>query len=182
MEKYTDKQSVLSSSPSRQEIFEAIISSDSKEDWDSSGSIGATGGETRYFKKNVNLRFELSYGEDGIQCKDFKENWANKHPDQKATGYWHHLYFGSTLIDSFILVSVDGARASLPVPRSPQDLVVSPLYYKVAQIHDTLGTLDEYMIRSGLRLEDVDLESGLGDGSGFGFGAGAGAGNGDGSG
>ena len=182
LEKHTHTQSLLSASPSRQEIFEAIISSDSKDDWASSGVIGATAGETIYFKKNVNLRFELSYGEDGVQCQDFKETWANKHPDQSATGYWHHLYFCSTLIDSFILVSVDGARASLPVPKHPQDLVVSPLYYKVAQIHDTLGTLDEYMIRSGLRLEDVDLESGLGDGSGFGFGAGAGAGNGDGSG
>lgn len=153
LEKYTEKKSALPSSPSQQEIFEAIISSDSKEDWRSSS---AENSETRYFKNNVNLRFTMSVGEDGIQRKDFQAEWANKFPDPSATGYWHHLYFGSTLIDSFILVSVDGARAILPIPENNSTLVVSPLYYKVAQIHDTLGTFDQYVTRAGLKIRNFN--------------------------
>jgi len=39
----------------------------------------------------------------------------------------------------------------LPLPNEPaNDLRVQTLNFKVAQIHDTLGVLSEYMFRSGL--------------------------------
>jgi hypothetical protein len=70
----------------------------------------------------------------------------------------------------------------LPLPKSSLNLTVEPLYYKVAQIHDPTRNLDEYMVRSGLRLQNIDLEAGFSDGSGFGGGSGTGAGHEDGSG
>lgn len=177
LEKYKSREFILSPCPSRAEIMQAIMASDSKDDWE---KTSFEWNEIIYYKKNVNLRFEMNFTEEGTQRDDFKEPWANCHPDPNATGYWFNLYYGSTNISTYILVSVDGGRAMLPVPQNSKKMAVKPLFYKVAQIHDALGTLDEYMIRSGLRLEDVDLDSGLGDGSGFG--AGAGKGNGDGSG
>jgi len=105
----------------------------------------------------MNLRFEIGYMDDGVQCKDFREPWANRHPDPSATGYWCNLYYGSTLVKKLILVAVDGGRAMLPIPQRGRKNMrsdrVLPLDYKVAQIHDRLGTLEEYMSRSGLMVE-----------------------------
>lgn len=156
-EKYrTTTMPPLSSNPSREDIMNAIMSSDSEDDWE---RVAIRWEETVYFKKNVNLRFEMEFNENGTQYENFKEPWANKHPDPNASGYWCKLYYGATHIDSYILVSVDGGRALLPLPKSINELTINPLSYKVAQIHDSLGTLNQYMARSGLTLENKKLES-----------------------
>jgi hypothetical protein len=101
----------------------------------------------------VNLRFEIEFNKNGIQLDNFKEEWANKHPNPTTKSYWCNLYYNSTHIEQFILVSVDGGRALLPLPNGRDDLFVKPLYYKVAQIYDdSFGSLDKYMIRSGLKI------------------------------
>jgi hypothetical protein len=143
----------LSSKPSRSNIEKVIIRSDPMKDWNHKTDSVRT---VSSYKHDMNLRFETKFIDDGVQCVDFKEPWANCHPDRSATGYWCNLYYGSTLVDKFILVAVDGERAMLPVPKkgSPnaRPTQVLPLDYKVAQIHDTLGTLREYMTRSGLSI------------------------------
>lgn len=105
-----------------------------------------------FFNKDVNLRFVSGYDERFIQQSKFVETWANKHPDPNASGYFVQLYFASSHIANFILVSVDGGRALLPLPKGDTNLEVSPLDYKVAQIHNKLGRLDEYMARSSMRV------------------------------
>lgn len=122
----------------------------SREDWLSQPQQSKS---VRIFKRDVNLRFETSYENDGIQCEDFKEEWANRFPDPHATGVFCDLYYAASRIERFVLVSVDGGRALLPLPKSALDLRVPALTYKVAQIHDTLGSLDGYMLRSGLRVQ-----------------------------
>jgi len=141
--------------PSKDDIFNIIMASDPKNDWTWAKNAGSPDKEIRYFKHNVNLRFESANDKSDVVMEDFREPWANCHPDPKATSYQYHCYFGSTIIYTFILVSVDGGwRARLPLPKSREELVVSPLDYKVAQIHDQqLNSLDEYMSRSGLRVE-----------------------------
>lgn len=56
------------------------------------------------------------------------------------------------MIDRFILVSVDGGKAELPTPATgtPE---IDPLDYKVAQIFDQHGTLDEYLSRAVLTVK-----------------------------
>ena len=103
--------------------------------------------KTNYTKDiSLQLRFEMSSLDEDLQQQDFKEPWANRFPDPNATGYFYDLYYGQTLIERFILVGVDGERALLPLPIGHTKNVKS-IYYKVAQIHDQLGTLDEYMQR-----------------------------------
>ena len=80
------------------------------------------------------------------------EDWANNHPDQKAVGYYYNLIYDGALIDRFILVSVDGARASIPVP-DWKTKKIKRLDYVVGKIYDTMGTLDEYIKRSKLSVE-----------------------------
>lgn len=139
--------------PSRENIIKVILKSDAKADWIKSQT---NTGQTISYAHNPNLRFERSYLREGIQNDNYQEPWANKHPDPSATGYCCDLFFGQTRTQRFILVGVDGERAMLPPPRGanglPGGVAIQPLDYKVAKIHDTLGTLDEYIKRSGLHL------------------------------
>lgn len=181
LEKYSEKTLQLPANPSREDIFKVIMASDSRDDWVRNEIEHLSKGCT-YYRKNVNLRFEIDYTENGTHREDFKEIWANKHPDPSASSYWCTLFYGATIIETFIFVYVDGSRAMLPLPTSCIDLTVKPLYYKIAKIHDPSSKVEEYMIRSGLKLKNVDLESGFDDGTGWGGGSGDGAGRADGSG
>ena len=108
-----------------------------------------------FLKEDPRLRFRAKFIDDGIQRENFVAEWANKFPDKSATGYWHDLYFDGNLIDRFILVSVDGARASLPIP-DLKTQKVNLLNYRVAQIHDDSHSLDTYLNETGLIVEKSD--------------------------
>ena len=135
------------------DIINIVKSSDPSKDWITAldGKIPHT--SIRYYKDDVNLRFEVNQNEEAYyHNKDFQEEWANQHADRKAHSYFVRLYYNATLIEQFTLIYVDGGRASLPMPKSREDLTVDPLDYKVAQIHDGLNTLDDYMGRSNLEI------------------------------
>ena len=138
-------------SPSRENIERLILMSNAS-DWSKTQTSTK---QTISYVHNPSVRFEMSYLEDGVQQENFVERWANKHPDTKAVGLWCDLFFGSTLIERFILVGVDGMRALVPPPRRPDrtpgGIEIQLLDYKVAKIHDSLNTLDEYIVRSGLQ-------------------------------
>ncbi len=104
----------LSGAPSFKYIEDCISASDPRQDWELL-SIGSS--SIAINKKDVNLRLEINYLEEGQQCRDFKEEWANRHPDRHATGYWCDTYYSSTHVSRNILVSIDGGRAMLPIPR-----------------------------------------------------------------
>ncbi|MEZ5492423.1 MAG: hypothetical protein R3F50_19245 [Gammaproteobacteria bacterium] len=143
----------ISAEPTRERIEQAILDSNPQEDWNRTGDINRS---VISYNRDHNLRFEVHYTDEGKQNADFKEPWANRHPDQHATGYWCNLYYGATLIERFILVSVDGGRAMLPIPKDGEDGMrpdrILPLDYRIAQIHDTIGNLDEYIRRSDLHV------------------------------
>lgn len=141
----------LSSAPTRENIERVVLESDSRHDWSVHSDTTKT---VSSYKHDVNLRLEMRNDDSGIQCTDFKEPWANKFPDRSATGYWCDLYYGSTHVARYVLVSVDGARALLPIPkRGPpgqRPNQVLPIEYKAAEIQDTLNTLEQYMRGAGL--------------------------------
>ncbi len=143
----------LSRNPTKDNIERVILQSDPVADW-----IGHADSEKSMYSyaHDVNLRLEMLNDDRGIQCEDFREPWANKFPDRRATGYWCNLFYGATQIDRYILVAVDGARALLPTPRLDLEnssmLQVRTIDYKVAQIYDTIRTLDQYMKSAGLHV------------------------------
>jgi hypothetical protein len=148
----------LAVNPSRDNILRVIRKSDPRADWhrndDEARSVTS-------YRHDANLRFEINYTGGGIQTANFQEPWANRHPDPHATGYCCRLYYGASLIGQYTLVSVDGGRAMLPLPSLGADREhpgpVNALEYRIAEIHDSLGTLREYMTRSGLVVETTTV-------------------------
>lgn len=133
------------------EIIDFIPKTDYKNDWH---GISRDWASERFLKEDPRLRIRAKYTEDGIQNEDFKDSWANKHPDSKAVGYWYDLYYDGAFIDRVLLVSVDGGRAVIPPP-SIKTGNVERYEYSIAKIHDTLNSVDEYIERSGLTLVDL---------------------------
>ena len=123
----------------------------SKTDWK---WVQTNWAEEAFLKEDPRLRIRVRWDDEGVHVKGFVEPWANKHPDPTANSYWYDLTYDGALIERFILVSVDGARAELPLP-DRNTLQVEPLIYKVAQIFDGLNTLEEYMRRSGLSVKSA---------------------------
>lgn len=105
-----------------------------------------------YHRQDSQLRIAMRFDEDGVQCEDYREAWANCYPDPKATGYWANVTYAGQVVERIVLVAVDGGRAELPAPR-PNSLFVPRLNFKVAQINDIIGLLDEHMRSSGLSLD-----------------------------
>jgi len=102
-------------------------------------------------RADVDLRIVRRSNPDEVG-RDFKEEWANQHPDPNATRAFYEIYYGASLIHEFMLVAVDGCRADLPLPRAGTKLVPREAYF-LARAVDHQGSLTEYMQRSGLSLE-----------------------------
>ena len=126
-------------------IIKTVMNSDPKTDWERSYHRYNDHFECRFYAPDVNIRFENEV--DNVGCslsESFLEDWAQEFPDKNATCTGFGLYYGATLIKTFTLVFVDGGRARLPVPKVGTT-IISALDYKVAQLHDVAGSLDEYM-------------------------------------
>ncbi len=134
---------------SRDEILELVMESEPSQDWE---VVYSEGDATAMFKRDPSLRIEHTHDSAGLHSDDFREKWANKFPDPHASSHYYDLYYGATRLERSILVHVDGGRACLPLPRSPIDLEVEQIRYKIALIFDQFGTCEPYMERAGLHL------------------------------
>lgn len=127
------------------EQVKRILSESNQDDWiidDESGSFT--------YKDDLNLHIERATYET---YRDFNEAWATSHPDPKAVAVEYTVKYGSSFVDKKTLVSVDGHRATLPMPKSATDLHVKKSDVNFAKIVDVGGNVDEYLNRARL-LED----------------------------
>lgn len=103
------------------------------------------------YKKDLNLRIERA---DYESYRDFKEPWANSHPDSSAKAIKFTAKYGNSFIACEELVSVDGHRGLVPMPKSLSDLRVEGADVNFAKIVDVNGATDEYLQRSGITVID----------------------------
>ena len=129
-----------------EEIEDALAKS-LKHDWQTVTANTAGSRAVAFWKDDVLLRAEVDWAT--TENDDFKEAWANKYPNKRAASYEAVVYYGPTLIETHILVLVDGGRAALPLP-DPTTLRTTNRRYLIASLFDSVGTLDTYMASSGL--------------------------------
>jgi len=130
-----------------QELIKTIRESE-KEDWLFSDERGIY-----TFKGDLNLRIERR-DIDHDNDKFSGEDWATKHPDPTAYRVIYEIFYGASFVEEKLLVSVDGHRATLPLPKVNTN-EVSLEDYHFAEIVDQLDTLQEYMRRAGLKERDA---------------------------
>lgn len=123
-----------------------ILAKSSQEDWivdDESGSFT--------YKNDLNLHIDRA---DFDSYRVFNEPWATSHPDPHAVAVEYVVKYGSSFVDKYTLVSVDGHRATLPMPKSINDLHVAASDVNFAKIVNIGDRVDEYLKRSQLKVED----------------------------
>ena len=122
-----------------------ILATSSQEDWiidDESGSFT--------YKNDLNLHIERA---EYDSYREFNEPWATSHPDRHAVAVDYVVKYGSSFVDKKMLVSVDGHRATLPLPKSMNDLSVKASDVNFAKIVNIGERVDEYLERSRLEVE-----------------------------
>ena len=128
------------------EDVEEILANSSQEDWivdDESGSFT--------YKNDLNLHIER---DDYDNYRKFNEPWAIGHPDPSAMAVEYTVKYGYSFVEKQTLVSVDGHRATLPMPKSANDLHVKKKDVNFAKIVDIGDRVDEYIARSGLSVDE----------------------------
>jgi hypothetical protein len=102
------------------------------------------------YKKDLNLRIKGVTDYSNV----FSERWAVRHPDPKALRVTCSIFYRDSFVLDKYLVSVDGGRATLPMPKTPTELTVTHREYNFSRIIDQgMGRLDEYLERSGISIQ-----------------------------
>ena len=117
---------------------ESILETSKKDDWIVNDGLGAF-----TYKKDLNLRIERSDND-----REFNEPWATNFPDKNARAVNYRVFYNNSFVDEKMLVAVDGFRATLPLPRSAQDLSVNKKDENFARIVDVGNQFDSYMHRA----------------------------------
>jgi hypothetical protein len=123
-----------------------ILTNSTQDEWiidDESGSFT--------YKNDLNLHIERA---DFESYRAFDEPWAKSHPDPNAVTVEYVVKYGSSFVDKHTLVSVDGHRATLPMPKSRDDLRVNSSDVNFARIVDIGNRVDEYLQRSNIQVEE----------------------------
>lgn|ERR1019366_5442752 len=81
------------------------------------------------------------------------EEWATRFPDPQAFVLVFELWYGASFVQDYYFCAVDGYRARLPYPEVG-GLTISREKYAIAKAVDLSDSLDEYIPRAGLRIED----------------------------
>lgn len=122
-----------------------ILEQSSQNDWivdDETGSFT--------YKNDLELHIMRADYDD---YDSFNESWAVSHPDKNACSVKYTVKYGSSFVDRKTLVSVDGHRATLPMPASATDLTVSRADVNFAKIVNIGDSVDEYLRRSKLEVK-----------------------------
>lgn len=83
----------------------------------------------------------------------FRESWATQHSDEHAYLCDYNIYNGDTVIKQFSLVSVDGYRAKLPIPRINTNIIKRNDYFLSRIFNNSIESLHMYIISSDLTIE-----------------------------
>ncbi|GBQ55424.1 MAG: hypothetical protein AB7D19_11850 [Acetobacter sp.] len=117
-----------------------ILATSSQDDWivdDESGTFT--------YRHDLNLHIQRA---DYDSFREFNEDWATRHPNPNAVSVEYVVKYGAAPVKRDTLVSVDGHRATLPMPKSATDLSVGRDDVNFARIVDVGGRVDEYLARS----------------------------------
>lgn len=109
-----------------------------------------------YLDEDPRLRLTCRYDDYGKHCDNFAEEWATTVSHDPVQSYYYDFVYDRALIERFILVSVDGNRASIPLPKSAVELKITKLQYKIGEIaNKRTEDFIDYLGRTGVQVENT---------------------------
>ena len=121
-----------------------ILFTSSRSDWAIDDTLG-----TFTFKGDLLLNIKR-VEED--ERRDFSEVWTKRFADKSAYKAHYDVLYGTSLLVRKMLVSVDGGRAILPLPKSATNLVVTEADLNFARIINEPSAVNEYFDRSEMQV------------------------------
>lgn len=123
--------------------FEGLIYRSSRDEWlydDDKGMFTYT--------VNLNITIRILRNDED---RSFAEPWHQGLADSRAARSIHELYFGASYVGYEFIVTVDGGRASIPLPEDGHGSPwITQKQYAFGKIIDRLGTLDDYLRRCNI--------------------------------
>jgi hypothetical protein len=105
---------------------------------------------------DVDIALEFGMSDDPFDHKEkWTEDWAH-FPDTQIVGFYCDVFYRGALVDRVLLTSVDGGRATLPLPDRKRDgsgWTVNDWPHELARlVNDLHGRRDfeDYFERSGI--------------------------------
>lgn len=105
---------------------------------------------TCILKNNPRIRI---LWDDHDEKQEYNESWATKNPDKRAYIRDYVVMNDEEEIERFSLVSVDGYRAEIPLPKVGTNIIKRKHYYLARLFNTSIKTLHMYIITSGLVIE-----------------------------
>lgn len=128
---------------------ENLMFNSTRDDWKSCSVAGVY---VLTFIHNISIQLRQ---EENDELERFSEPWANSFPDRNAYRDIYVLYFNSSPITKYFFVSVDGGRASLPIPKSQENLVVTSQMYNLGRVvNSNEHDYEAYFQRAKLKIEE----------------------------
>jgi hypothetical protein len=132
--------------------YEAIISallqnSKSGADWTHDDYSESRPWSAHALKSNVNIWLKVNTETE----EKFEESWHQNLPKKEAEKFTVTLHYGPTPLETFTMVSIDGHRATVPIPDKHEgdQLTVGKLEYAIALglSAGSRGALEKYLPR-----------------------------------
>lgn len=100
------------------------------------------------FKPDLNITLRETQTPGDGELRPFAEKWAREYPDQDARATQIELWYGASFVKEYGFVLVDGYRASLPVPKSADELTITREQLAVATaVNSGRGEFPRYISR-----------------------------------
>lgn len=120
--------------------------------------------EARGHNNRASYKHDLAIGVAwGLTINDnFKEDWANIHPDPKASSHYLDFFYNGMLVFRTIYVVIDGGRSYMPLPKRQDNpdgtvsWVINNKTYEFFRIFNDLQGFDtqysSYLSRSKIQI------------------------------
>jgi hypothetical protein len=131
------------------DYIDNILLTSENEDWKESHK-----GDLFTYKQDVKLTIKVEWTND-----KFHEEWSTNHPDPSSYRKNYYIYYEQNLIKELYLVTVDGNRATLPLPEAPDLKFIKYKNYRFARIVNySTENLDQYIRRSRLEVLENNIK------------------------
>jgi hypothetical protein len=130
------------------EFIKNIVFESDKSEWEYDDRLAEF-----IYKPNLKLRI-MQFDARG-SASSFNEPWVNNFPDQNAVLINYAIFYDNHRVEDFPMISCDGGRYLIPIPKSRFELTITREQYKQAKIMEDSGMYGD--LNQGLNIARITV-------------------------